>query len=61
MQNPMQMMSQLNDFMNGFQGDPKRQAMQLIQQSNMNQRQLNKLQTTANNMYAMAKKVGIIR
>ena len=58
--NPMQMMSQLKSYIGSFQGDARQQAMQAIQQSNMNQRQLNKLQNTANAMYSLAKQMKII-
>lgn len=61
MQNPMQMMQQLKQFMNGFSGNPQEEAMKRIQQANLSQRELNELQSTANEVYAFAQKLGIIK
>ena len=61
MNNPMQMMVQFSQYINNYRGNPQQEAMRMIQQSGMNQQQLNKLQNTANAMYSLAQKMGIIR
>lgn len=45
--NPMQMMQQFNQFKNSFTGDPKQAVMNLLQSGQMNQQQLNQLQSMA--------------
>lgn len=61
MNNPMQMMVQFSQYINNYRGNPQQEAMRMIQQSGMNQQQLNKLQNTANAMYSLAQRMGIIR
>ena len=60
-QNPTEMMQQLKNFISGYNGNPEQEARQIIQQSGLNQNQLNQLQSQANNIYAMAQKFGIIK
>lgn len=63
--NPMQMMQMLSQFMNGNNGlnigNAEQIGRQLIQNSNLNQNQLNKLQNGANMIYGMAQKFGIFK
>lgn len=55
-------MQQFQQFMNGYKGgNPEQMGRQMIQQANLNQQQLNKLQTTANMIYGMAQKFGIFK
>lgn len=62
MGNPMEMMQQFAGFFNNYQGkNPQQEAMQMIQSAGLNQRQLNKLQNTANAMYGLAQKMGILK
>lgn len=60
-QNPMQMMQQLKAFMSGYQGNPKDEAMKMIQQSGMNQQQLNQLQNQATSIYKMGQQMGLFK
>lgn len=59
--NPMQMMQQFRQFMSGYKGNPQQEAMQMIQNANLNQNQLNKIQGAANMIYGMAQKFGILK
>lgn len=59
--NPMQMMQQFQQFMSGYKGNPQQDAMQMIQSANLNQNQLNKIQSAANMIYSMAQKFGILK
>lgn len=59
--NPMQIMQQLNSFASGFKGNPEQEGRQLLQKANLNQNQLNKLQNTANMIYSMAQKFGVLK
>lgn len=59
--NPAQLMQMLNQFATGYKGNPEQQARQLIQQANLNQSQLNKLQNSANMIYGMAQRFGLIK
>lgn len=65
MSNPIQVMQMFSQFTNGRNGldvnNAEQMGRQVIQQANLNQRQLNKLQTTANMIYAMAQKFGIFK
>ena len=45
--NPMQMIQQFNQFKISFTGDPKQAVMNLLQSGQMNQDQLNQLQSMA--------------
>ena len=45
--NMQQMMAQLNQFRQGFQGDPKEQVQQLLNSGRMSQDQYNKLSQLA--------------
>lgn len=45
--NPMQMIQQFNQFKNSFTGDPKQAVMNLLQSGQMNQQQLDQLQSMA--------------
>lgn len=61
----MQIMQMLNQFIDGSNGlninNAEQIGRQMIQQANMNQNQLNKLQSSANMIYGMAKRFGIFR
>lgn len=59
--NPMAMMQQLSSFMSGYKGNPKEDAMKMIQGSNMSQQQLNDLQNQANAIYIMGKQMGLFK
>ena len=45
--NPMQMIQQFAQFKNSFSGDPKQEVQKLLQSGQMNQSQLNQLQSMA--------------
>ena len=45
--NPMQMIQQFSQFKNSFSGDPKQEVQKLLQSGQMNQSQLNQLQSMA--------------
>ena len=55
-QNPMQMMSQFNQFRNQFQGDPKQEVQNLLNSGKMTQAQFNSLQGMASQFQQMLKK-----
>lgn len=59
MQNPMQMMGQIKQFANQLQGNPEQLGRQAIQ--GMNQRELNKLQKEASDLYFLARQMGIMK
>ena len=60
--NPMEMMQQFAGYLSNYNGNnPQQEAMQMIQSANLNQRQLNKLQNTANAIYGLAQKMGILK
>lgn len=61
MQNPMMQIQQLSQFMQGLKGNPEAEARKLIQSSNMSQAELNQLQNEANQMYSMARQMGLMR
>lgn len=52
-QNPMQMISQFNQFRNSFQGDPEAEVKRLLQSGRMNQQQLNQLQSMASQFWRL--------
>lgn len=45
--NPMQMIQQFAQFKNSFSGDPRQEVQKLLQSGQMNQSQLNQLQSMA--------------
>lgn len=45
--NPMQMIQQFAQFKNSFSGDPQQEVQKLLQSGQMNQSQLNQLQSMA--------------
>ena len=45
--NPMQMIQQFAQFKTSFSGDPKQEVQKLLQSGQMNQSQLNQLQSMA--------------
>lgn len=61
----MQIMQMLSQFMNGGNGININNAEQIgrqrIQQANLNQKQLNQLQSSANMVYSMAQRFGILK
>ena len=59
--NPAQLMQMLNQFTSGYRGNAEQEARQLIQQANLNQSQLNKLQNSANMIYGMAQRFGLLK
>lgn len=61
MSNPMQIMQMFQQFSANFVGNPEEQGRQLIQSANLNQNQLNKLQSSANMIYGMAQRFGLIK
>ena len=56
LQNPIQMMQQLQQFRNNFKGDARAEVMKMLQNGQINQQQLNELQQMANQLQAMMKK-----
>ena len=61
MQNPMQMMQQLKQYINNYQGNAEQEARQKIANAGLNQKQLNELQSTATMIYNMGKQMGFIK
>ena len=63
--NPMQIMQMLNQFADGRNGlnvnNAEQMGRQVLQQANLNQNQLNKLQQSANMIYGMAQRFGIFK
>lgn len=58
----MQMLSQFIDGRNGLNvSNAEQRGREIIQQANLNQNQLNKIQNAANMVYGMAQKFGIIK
>lgn len=54
-QNPMQMMSQFNQFRSQFQGDPKQEVQKLLNSGKMTQEQFNNLQGMASQFQQLLK------
>jgi hypothetical protein len=50
-----------SQFITGYKGNPEQEARQMIQNANLNQAQLNKIQSSANMIYGMAQKFGIFK
>lgn len=62
MSNPMQLMQWFQQFAaNNREDTAEMQVRQIMQGANLNQRQLNKIQTTANMLYGMAQRFGLIK
>ena len=59
--NPLQLMQMFSQFITGYKGNPEQEARQMIQNANLNQAQLNKIQSSANMIYGMAQKFGIFK
>lgn len=63
--NPMQLMQMFSQFADGRNGlnvnNAEQMGRQVLQQANLNQKQLNQLQSSANMLYGMAQKFGLIR
>lgn len=51
--NPMQMVSQFMQFQQSFRGDPQQEVMKLLQSGQLNQAQLNQLQSMASQFQQM--------
>ena len=56
--NPMQMIQQFNQYKNSFTGDPKQAVMNLLQSGQMNQDQLNQLQSMAKQFQSIMGEMG---
>lgn len=52
-QNPMQMISQFNQFKSNFRGDPKAEVQRLLASGKISQAQLNQLQSMASQFQQM--------
>lgn len=62
MNNPMEIISELKQFMNNYQGNnAKDEFMQIIQQKGLNQNQLNDLQNQANYIYQVGQMMGLFK
>lgn len=61
MQNPMETMQQLSNFMSGYKGNPEQEAREKIRNSGLTQQELNQLQSRANYIYGMARMFGLIK
>lgn len=62
MNNPMEIISELRQFMNNYQGNnAKEEFMQIIQQKGFNQNQLNDLQNQASYIYQVGQMMGLFR
>lgn len=64
-QNPMELMQMLSQFADGSNGlnvnNAEQRGRQILQQANLNQSQLNKIQSMANMLYGMARTFGILK
>lgn len=61
MQNPMQLMQQFSQFAGSYKGNAEQEARQMLRNANLNQNQLNKIQSMANMIYGVAQRFGIIK
>lgn len=61
MENMMQRMNQLKNFMMNFNGNAKEQTMRAIQEAGIPQKDLNAIQQQASAMYEMGQKMGFIK
>lgn len=61
MNNPMQTINELKNFMGNYKGNAQQEATRIIQQSGMNQAQLNDLQKKANELYSTFQTMGLIK
>ena len=61
MNNPMQTINDLKNFMNNYRGNAQQQATQAIRDSGMNQQELNELQRKANELYNQFQNMGLIQ
>lgn len=59
--NPMQIAQMLQSFMGGYKGNAEQEGRQMIQNANLNQSQLNKLQNAVNMIYRIAQRFGILK
>lgn len=59
--NPIQTINELKTFMSNYRGNAQQQATQMIQQSGMNQAELNELQRKANELYSTFQTMGLIK
>lgn len=59
--NPIQTINELKQFMSNYQGNAQQQVTQIINQSGMNQNQLNELQRQANELYNEFRNMGLIK
>lgn len=63
--NPIELMQMLNQFTDGSNGlntqNAEQRGRMIIQQANLNQSQLNKIQSMANMIYGMAQRFGILK
>lgn len=57
----METINELKNFMGNYRGNARQQATQMIQQSGMNQAELNELQRKANELYTAFQNMGLIR
>lgn len=61
MNNPIQTINELRTFMSNYRGNAQQQVTQMIQQSGMNQAELNNLQRKANELYNEFQNMGLIK
>ena len=61
MENMIQKMNQLKSFMQTFNGNAQEQAMNVIKQAGIPQKDLNDIQQQASAMYEMGQRMGFIR
>lgn len=63
--NPIQLMQMLSQFTDGRNGlnmsNAEQKGREVIRQANLNQNQLNKLQSAANMIYGMAQRFGLLK
>lgn len=57
--NPMQLISEFNRFKNGFNGDPQKAVMELVNSGKLSQKDLNKLQAQAMEFQKMMEQMNI--
>lgn len=61
MNSPLQTINELKNFMGNYRGNAQQQATQLIQESGMNQKDLNELQRQANELYTAFQNMGLLK
>lgn len=54
-------LAQLSQFVSNYKGNPEQQSRDIILRSGISQAELNSLQMQANQLYGMARQIGILK